>query len=669
MQADLLLVFCVVILLFVALIGRLLYIDEKDGERYEKRVLSQQTYMSNAIPYKRGSIVDRNDTVFAKSEKIYNLVLDPVNLLEKEEYKAPTIQAITSSFDIAAGDIEKALAEKADKRYVVIKKGLEYDPVEAFKALKEKNKNIQGVWFEEDYRRVYPLKTVAGDVIGFTNSRGEAGIGGIEGYYNNELTGSEGREYGYFDADLNLERTVKPAVDGNTIVTTLDANVQSIVEKHIAKFNRETGSKTTGVVVMNPQNGEIYAMASGDSYDLNNPWDLSGYFTDEEIDKMTEEEKSDFLNKLWRNFCISDAYEPGSTFKPVTVAAALEENKTSEKSNYVCDGKEVILGQPINCNKTSGHGNLRLEQTLMLSCNDAMMQIAADMGRKTFYKYHTLFNFGSKTGIDLPGETTGGIFTEDRLDPIELATSSFGQGFTCNMLQISGAISSLINGGYYYEPHVVKSIRNENGATVQSMDPVLVRRTVSAHTSELIKKFMYETVDSGTGKKAQVPGYEIGGKTGTAQKFPRDAKKYLVSFIGFAPVEAPKVVVYVVVDEPAVVKPARQDDSSYAQYLSRDIMQEILPFLGVYPAEDAGSPAENDNNAEDGVQGGDTAPQHTDEPSGDQDAKPEEDDPEGDNPNEDNQGGDASPEDGEVRILEGGKLADIPADEDGGTGR
>lgn len=582
MQANLLLVFCVVITLFVVLIFRILYIKKYDGERYKKKVLSQQTYMSNEIPYQRGTIVDRNETVLAKSEKIYNLVFDPKFMLSEEAYKEPTLKLVTQSFDIAYEEAEKILNEQGESRYIVVKKDLPYDAVQKFKEAMEKDKNIKGVRFEEDFKRVYPMESLACDVIGFTNSKGAAGIGGIEGYYNDELTGSNGREYGYFDADLNLERTVKPAVNGHTIVSTLDANVQGIVEKHIAKFNEEIGSLNTAVVVMNPQNGEIYAMASEQPFDLNNPWDLSPFYSESEINGMTDKEKDKALNDIWRNFCVSDAYEPGSTFKPVTVAMALEEALTTENSTFVCDKVENIAGTNISCN--ARHNTIDLPLTLMKSCNSAMMQLSGKIGRSSFSKYQRLFGFGSKTGIDLPGETTGLVFSEEKLNPVELATSSFGQGETVSMLQIAAAISSIINGGYYYEPHVVKDIRNENRASVKTIEPVLVRETVSAQTSEQIKKYLDWTVsdDKGTGKAARIPGYEIGGKTGTAEKAGRDKKNYLVSFLGFTPVEEPKVLVYALIDQPNVEK---QDRSIYAIDLCRDIMEEILPFLDVYRAE------------------------------------------------------------------------------------
>lgn len=590
MRATLVCIMMLVVLLFVALIIRIRYIQIKDGSRYEKRVLSQQSYVSSSIPYQRGSILDRNGTVLAKSTKVYNVVLDVKVICSDESYLVPTKQALMTCFDVPSDEIDNLIAEKKDSRYAVLVKGVSKEKKEAFEALQEREKEevekkekksvtIQGVWFETDYKRVYPKKSLACDVIGFyTNGTST----GIESNYNEELSGTDGREYGYFDSNLKLQRTLKSATNGNNLITTIDATIQSTVEKKVAKFNKETGSKETAVVVMNPQNGEILAMTSGQQYDLNDPWSLDGYYSEKEQDMMSEKDRTDALNAIWRNYCISDGYEPGSTFKPVTVAAALEEGIATDKSTFNCIGYEKIknVSKPIKCVSYShgGHGVITLEQSLMKSCNSAMMQLVEKMGKGEFYRYQKIFGFGSKTGVDLPAETPGIIYSEDRLGPADLATSSFGQTFNVNMLQIASAISSLINGGNYYQPHVVQEIRNDDGATVKTIDPVLVRKTVSGKTSDLIRKYMLSTVEKGTGNAAYIEGYQIGGKTGTAEKYPRGNGKYLVSFIGFAPYDQPQVVVYVVVDEPAV---ENQAHSTYASGICHDIMKEILPYMGI----------------------------------------------------------------------------------------
>lgn len=575
MQTNLLFVFGAIIVLFLILIGRLLYLNYSVGDKYEKRVLSQQTYVSNAIAYKRGSILDRNQTVLAQSIRVYNLILDPKKLLSKEEYQKPTLKALEKSFGIKAEEIEEILEKKPTSQYVVFQKSIEADKVKTFKKMQDKDKNIQGIWFEEDYKRVYPYNTLACDVVGFTTSGMSTGI---ESYYNDELTGEDGREYGYFDSDLNLQRTVKDAVNGNTIVTTLDAQIQSIVEKKVAEFNKSTGSNNTAVLVTNPQTAEIYAMTSGEQYDLNNPKDLTGFYTEKQLAKMDEQAKLDALNQIWRNFVVSDMFEPGSTYKPITVASALEEGVVKKSTKFYCPGYHMVAGVKIRCASRVGHGTVSLGESLMYSCNAALMQIGEKLGVKKFYKEQQNFMFGSKTGIDLPAETTGYLFNEEQLGPTELATSTFGQGFKCSMLQIAAANSSLVNGGNYIEPHILKEINSSTGALIESKEPVVIKKTVSEDTSELIRQYLLDTVNDGTATVAQIDGYAIGGKTGTAEKYPRGNGKYLVSFIGFAPMDNPQVMIYVVIDEPHV---ADQAHSTYATQLFHDIAEEIFPFLDI----------------------------------------------------------------------------------------
>lgn len=583
MQAKLLLVFCVVTLCMVGLMGRLVYIMQTKGDTYAKQVLSRETYVSSVLPYKRGDITDRNGTVLASSELLYKLILDPKQLLSNEDCVEPTITALQMNFDISSEELQNILEKKSESRYVIVLKKLKYDVVENFKKEIKEREDITGIWFEEEYVRTYPYQNMACDVLGFT-STDNTGYFGIEEYYNNELNGTNGREYGYFDSSLDLERIVKKAVNGNSIVSTIDINAQRIIQKHIIAFNNEFGSKNIGVVVMNPNNGEILAMASNQEYDLNNPRDLSGIYTEAELSAMTEDQKMEALNNLWKNDAISSGYEPGSTFKPITVAAGLEENIVKEEDTFYCDGYQEVAGSKIHCSKRTGHGELTLGQALMFSCNDALMQIADKEGRSIFHQYQNSFSFGKKTGIDLPGEEAGIVVAEDKIGPADLATSSFGQTFNATMIQMAAAYSSLVNGGSYYQPHVVKKIINENGAVVKDNKGLLVRRTVSEKTSEFIQKYMYQTVEAGTAGGAKVEGYAIGGKTGTAQKFPREAKTYLVSFLGQVPAINPEIVIYVMIDEPQNVE--KQADSSIATKFASRIMTELLPALGIFPEGD-----------------------------------------------------------------------------------
>lgn len=594
--ARLLFVFGLILLAGMALVVRIAYLNKNKGDAYERKVLAQQSYASNVLPYKRGDIVDRNNNKLATSVKVYNLILDPVQILSDKRYIEPTIKALNDVFGLKEEEIKKILDKNSQVQYYVMKeyKGLKSTYVDKFEKLQKKDKNIKGVWFEEEYVRKYPYSSVGSNVIGFCTSD-NTGSWGIEKYYNSSLNGVTGRRYGYFDADLNLVKTVKPATNGNTIVSSIDVNIQGILEQHMKKFLKDVGALNMGCIIMNPNNGEIYAMASNKQYDLNNPRDLTSFYSQKKIDKMSDKEKMDALSKIWRNFCISDAYEPGSTFKPFTVCAALDEGITNTKRTYLCDGGQDVNGTYIKCvaHGIGGHGQINICQSLMKSCNDVMMQLGADMGKDTFLEYVNTFGFGARTGIDLPGEAVGGIFTKDTMHSVELATSSFGQGQTVTMIQMAAGFSALVNGGNYYEPHVVKEIDSESGAVVSVNDDKLVKRVITEKTSKLLRNYLYKTVEEGTAVPAQVEGYTVGGKTGTAQKHPVGHGNYLVSFIGCTPVKKPEVVIYTVIDEPKVEDQAH---STPATEFSSQVLTDILPMLGIYPDKKDSKKVTSDTN-------------------------------------------------------------------------
>ena len=373
-------------------------------------------------------------------------------------------------------------------------------------------------------------------------------------------------------------------------MSTIDLQVQSVVEKYITQFNEENrsgttlGSKNTAVMVMNPQNGEILAEASYPNYDLNNPRDLTKLHTEEELAALSDEEKVKELNSLWNNFCISSGYEPGSTFKPFTISEGLDLGVLNGDESYVCNGVLHVGDHDIHCSNRDGHGTQSLKVALENSCNVALMQIGSAIGKEQFVRYQQLFGFGQSTGIDLPGEAAGLLYSLEDVDSSTLATNAFGQNFNVTMTQLAASFCSLINGGNYYEPHVVKQIQDENGNVTENKDPVLVRHTISKETSDIIKDYMLGVVEEGTAKTAAVEGYDVGGKTGTAEKLPRGNGKYLVSFIGYAPQENPQVMVYVVIDEPNV---DNQANSKLATTMASQIMTEILPYLGVEKSADA----------------------------------------------------------------------------------
>ena len=609
--------FGIVVLAFVGLGIRITVINASQGKQYSKQVLSQsqQKYDSRVIPFKRGDITDRNGVVLATSEKVYKVILDCKVVNTKEEYVEPTIKALVDVLGLDEETIREKLEDKTTKssQYQILQSNVSINQKKAFEDYTDvssdeaketltkeeiaERSNVKGVWFEEDYRRVYPLNSTASHLVGFTYT-GDTADWGIEGYYSSTLNGVNGRQFGYYNSDDDVEQTIIDPVNGNSVQSTIDLNIQQVVEKYIDKFmtgmangpRGEQGAANVGVVVANPKNGEILAMATDNPYDLNNPRDLTPYYSDEEIQEMKDNDGGTMLKALygiWQNYCISDAFEPGSTVKPLTIGAALDADVVQPTDTFVCDGYQKFGDTMIRCSiYPRAHGTETLSDLIKHSCNDGLMQIGALLGPEEFLKYQKIFNFGSTTGIDLPGEATGILHSEENLSSgsTELASASFGQGYTCTMIQEIAAICSAINGGYYYQPHVVSKIMNEDGDVIKDIQPVVTKQTVSSDVSALIRQYMGAVMESdGTGATAKVDGYSMGGKTGTAQKYPREDKKYLVSFIGFAPLDDPQVVVYVVVDEPNA---EYQADSLYAQYLYKGIMTEILPYLNIFQDEE-----------------------------------------------------------------------------------
>ncbi len=588
MKSKLAVLFIILVLALFALSARLTYINMNDGEEYSKIVLGHQNYNSRTIVAKRGDIVDRKGTVLATSEEVYNVILDckVMNTASQGKCIGPTINAIVKCFGAEESEVRKIVTDNPTCQYYVLMKQVPYDQMQKFEEMKaEKNSYINGVWFEKEYTRKYIYNELASDLIGFTLGTGTQGMFGIEEKYNEYLTGINGREYGYLNSDSDLERTVKDATNGNTIVSTIDVNIQQIVEKHIKKFNethkneaREgDGAENIGVMIGDPNNGEILAMASSPGFDLNDPKNIEG------LEGLSDEEVTKALNSRWKNFCISENYEPGSTAKPFTVATGIESGKMTGNESYYCDGAQEVGGYNIKCVNRSGHGQETIADAISNSCNDALMQMASTIGKDIFCKYQSVFNFGYKSGIDLPGEESGLIYSKEKMGPTDLATNSFGQNFNVNMVQMFAGFSSIINGGYYYQPHVVKKITAASGGTVETTDFTPVRQTISQTTSEKIRSYLYETVQNGTGRSARVPGYTMGGKTGTAERVGRDKKNYLISFIGYAPADSPQVVVYVVIDRPNIEP---QSQSKYATTLAKEIMTDVLPYMNIFPDQE-----------------------------------------------------------------------------------
>ena len=624
---------------FIILNGTIVWIQNVKGEEYGKKVLSQQNFANKTIPFRRGDIKDSNGNILATSQKVYNMILDckQLNSLGKD-YIDATVKAMAECFpEYDESTLRQILKDKKKSSYTVLQKKMTYEQIQAFVELSEdekKGKNIAGVWFEDEYQRTYPGGTLACDIIGFTY-QGSIGNCGIEKSYNDVLNGENGKEYGYLNLDSGQEKVVKNATDGNTVVTTIDSNIQKIAEKYILEFNEEhrnearegAGSLNTGVIIQNPNTGEILAEASYPVFDLNQPYDTSTAGVTaadiaqiqakqaqeieqkrqagEEVDETKlSDATTEALSAVWRNYCVNDTFEPGSTAKTLTIATGIETGTLTGDETYVCDGVEVVGDRTIHCVNRSGHGTENTAQALMYSCNDALMQMSYKIGIDNFTKYQSIFGIGRKTTIDLPAEpnTSQLLYTRENMKPVDLATSSFGQTFNVTMTQMMSAFCSVVNGGYYYQPHVVKRIESPSGTTVKTIEPVLMRQTISKETSDIMKGYLKEVCMNGTAKTAVVPGYSMGGKTGTAEKVENGQRKkkcYVVSFIGCVPADNPELAIYVTIDEPNV---ADQAHSSYAQEIARKILAEVLPYMNIYPDDETAAAQQEETQPQDSVQ-------------------------------------------------------------------
>lgn len=583
---------------FALMFGRVLYMKVVHGAEYEAAAKNQQINRYDiTIPPNRGSILDRNNQVLAISTTVYNVALDSLQLAEvaqqypEEQEKTlttlceyfPELDYNTLKQYVTVNPETGELYMNNHWKYLV--KGIERSVKEELEAM-----NLKGVYFEKSSKRSYPLNSSACHLVGFT--RGDAQWG-LEGYYNSYMEGTPGRSFILYNGADSVVHQDYDAKDGDTIITTIDYNIQKIAEEVVAETAAEWPAKNVAAMVMDPYTGEIYAMAESHSFDLNNPNEIPEWETDtkytENWDQLSSEEQLEYLNTMWKNFCVSDTYEPGSIFKPMLVAAALEEGVITPNSTFQCNGYTDIGGYRIKCHLVSGHGNINVEQIMAQSCNMGVIQIANLLGVDKFYEYQREFGFGDYTGIDLPGEAAGQLHSKESIGPTELATMSFGQTFNCTSIQVIAAFSSLINGGNLVKPHVVSQIVDADGNVVLQNDTEVVRRVISEKTSAYMRTALKATVENGLAKKLQIDGYSIGCKTGTAEQGSRtNDDLWALSNMSYFPAENPKYIVFTVINQPSDYVEGVQTPTP----MTKKLIEGIIKYDNLEPTQ----PVEDEAN-------------------------------------------------------------------------
>ncbi len=563
---------CLVVeIILVLLIFRVFYIQMFMAPELQKAAYEQQT-RDRLITPERGDILDREGTAIATTKTVAAISVIHAQVEEPEK----VAKILSEKLEL---DYNETL-EKINKRVALmrIKTKVDKKLAEEIAALK-----LKGVKVDEDILRVYPYNTLAAQVIGFVGKDNQ-GIIGLESKYEDYLKGEKGKIMTQTDGSgkelKNSEQKRVAPVSGYDLVTTIDVNLQQYAEQTIEKVVRGKSAKRGSIIMMNPQNGEMLAMASYPSFNLNEPYKINNTELEAIWDTMSQKEKNDALNRMWRNFNINDTYEPGSTFKVITSSAGLEEGVVNEDSSFNCGGGRTVAGRYIKCWRSPrSHGSESFVQGVQNSCNPVFMDIAARMGSDKFYEYMIKFGFDKKTGVDLPGEAVGIMHKKDKIGPVELATMSFGQSFQITPLQLIRAISAAVNGGRLVTPHFAKELRNEKGETVKVFEYKDAENPISSETSERMRKILESVVAVGTGNKTYIPGYRIGGKTATSEKLPRKSGKYIASFCAFAPAENPQVIAIVLVDEPQGVYYGGQ----VAGPVMKELLSNALPYIGIKP--------------------------------------------------------------------------------------
>ena len=580
--AFILFVFMAVLIL---LFGRVAYYKVAHGAEFEQAVKNQQINRYDLVnAANRGSILDRNEQVLAVSTAVYNVALDPLLIAEEDDAEETkrTFTTLCEYFpDLKMEDLQYHITLDPATNKINTPTHWKYLVKSVERSVKEKleKEDLLGVYFEQTSKRSYPLKTLACHLIGFNNTWG------LEGYYNDEMTGIPGRSFILYQGADTVTYQDYAAEDGNTIVTTLDYTIQQYAEEAVAETMAKWPSENVASLVMNPNTGEIYAMASANKFDLNDPDEPLGLSDEtflETWNTMTDEQKSEYLNEMWRNFCISDTYEPGSVYKPLVVAAALEEGVITKNSTFYCGGKITVADRDIGCHLKSGHGMVTVEDIMAQSCNPGVIQIAQKLGAEKMYKYQREFGFGQKTGIDLPGEEEGLLHTKSAIGPTELATISFGQTFNSTTMQMATAFSALINGGNLVKPYVVSQIVDDDGSVVMEQDTEVVRKVISQKTSDYIRTALKATVDHGTAKKIAIPGYSIGCKTGTAEQGDRSRDDlWTLTHMAYFPAENPQYLVFSVIHLPEGYADGVQTTAT----MTKQLMENIIKYKNLEPTE------------------------------------------------------------------------------------
>jgi len=561
-------VITVLITLTVALVGRLTYIMLFRSEYYTAKA-EELHQRERSIKAARGKIVDASGVVLATNKTVCTISVIYSQIEEPEN----VIKMLVEELGLEETEIRKKVEKRSSREK--IKSNVDKEVGD-----KIREYDMAGVKVDEDYKRYYPYSTLASKVLGFTGADNQ-GIIGLEVQYNEYLEGTNGQILTLTDARgvelVGALEVREETVAGNDLYISLDTNIQTYAQQIADKTLEAKQANYVSIVVMNPKNGEILAMVNAPEFDLNNPYTLN-YELNETVD---ETGKQNLLNQMWRNQCINDTYEPGSTFKIITAAAGLEEGVVDITSTFSCPGFKIVEDRKIRCHKTTGHGAETFLQGAMNSCNPVFMTVGERLGVDGFYKYFRKLGLMNKTGVDLPGEASTIIHKQENVGPVELATMSFGQSFQITPMQLLTAASAVVNGGNIITPHFGVLVKDAEGNTVETFQYASQENAISSETSESMKYILEKVISEGTGKKGYVEGFAVGGKTATSQKLPRSANKYIASYIGFAPADDPSVIAIAIVDEPQGIYYGGQ----VAAPLIQELYENILPYLNIKQSE------------------------------------------------------------------------------------